>query len=263
MEKIARYNRLLLAVIGTLLILSLLFGIGFALYETFRSSSSHNDAYVGVQRDTQGKVEETHQTQFANFLAPQQLDTGKAKFLIPVGQVNRPRGEAHPFDVMDGKSYSSSTYKYRSQSGVFNNFVLLDYESGERTMIFEEKLAITQWAYLEKEGEEVLLFKGTKKDFNKDKRLDQSDYQSLFVFYLSDGQLIEYGFESQTLLSFTPLKKTALVSLVLGLDQDGDRIFETCCEPQEIFVLNINSRNATPAVAKEMKERIQNTLDKG
>ena len=91
--------------------------------------------------------------------------------------------------------------------------------------------------------------------------MDSDDYQSLFAYYINDGQLKKYDFEGKTVLNFDPMNKTDLVSIELGLDKDKDFDFERNSEPQMISTLNIRTRKVEPIISDEMKDEIQSIID--
>ena len=266
MDKLTRYNQKLLAIIGTIIIvaagLGLLIGLGVFIISLIDFSDS-NDNGIKIQNqtaepnDTNGFI----RTQEVTFNSPFQLDTAQTKYLITVGQVNLKTDEKIRLESGSGLKYSSSEYRYHSYYGVFNNFIYLDYSKNLTNKLFDEQVAITHWAFLKNDTIEVLLFKGTSKDDNSDNQMDSDDYQSLFAYYIGDGQLKKYDFEGKTVLNFDPMNKTDLVSIELGLDKDKDFDYERTSEPQVIFTLNIRSREVEPIISDEMKDEIQSIID--
>ena len=139
------------------------------------------------QQITDGDSTEFRRTQAVSFNEPFQLDTAQAKFVIPVGQVNLKSEENRSFGSGSELKYSSYDFRYESHYGLYNNFIYYNYTSKSIKKIFNERIAITQWAFLKNDTIEVLLFKGTTSDDNADNRMDSDDYQTLFAFYLSDN----------------------------------------------------------------------------
>ena len=134
-------------------------------------------------------------------------------------------------------------------------------DTGQTIKLFNEKVAITDWRYLKFDKTEVLLFTGTKTDFNHDKLLDEKDYQGLFAYYIASKELIEYNFGHKTVLEFERMKKTDLVSIKLGIDKNGDFEFDRSIEPLEIIVLNAKSKEIDELISAEMKAEIQYIVD--
>jgi hypothetical protein len=265
MEKLTKYNQKLLAIIGTTIvgcaILALIIGIGGLIISSIDFGSADNGIKITNNATTQTDSTETIRTQAVTFNSPIQLDTIQAKFIIPVGQVNLETEDRIKIESGGGIKYSSSEYRYDSYYGLFNNFIFYDYQSDFKTKIFNNKIAITHWSYLRINNNELLLFKGTKKDSNTDNQLDYSDYQSLFVYYISDHKLIEYEFKQSTVLGFEPMPKTNLISIKIGIDKDADYEYEGRSEPQEIMTLNTVTRKTDQLVSEKMKAEIQSKID--
>lgn len=266
MDKLTRYNQKLLAIIGTAVIiaagLGLLIGLGGVLFSLIDSSSS-SDKGIQVQNPATTTSDSTEfvRTQEATFNPPFQLDTAQAKFLITVGQVNLRTDEKISFESGRGLKFSSGEYRYQSHYGLYNNFIYLDNSKELTKKLFDQKVAITHWAFLKNDTIEVLLFKGTSTDDNSDHQMDSDDYQSLFAYYSNDGELKQYDFEGKTVLDFDPMKKTDLVSIELGIDKDQDFEFEKYSEPKVISTLNIRTRKIEAIISEDLKNEIQSIID--
>lgn len=266
MDKLSRYNQKLLAIIGTIILvvggLALVIGLGGIVISMIDFSDSDNAGVKveNVKLNTDDSAEFVR-TQEITFNPPSQLDTAQSKYLIPVGQVNLKSEEKVSFESGRGLKFSSGEYSYQSHYGLFNNFVYLDYSREISTKIFDDKVAITRWAFLKNDSIEVLIFKGTSTDDNSDNRMDNDDYQSLFVYYLNDGILKQYDFEGKTVLDFEPMKKTDLVSIELGIDKDRDFEFERITEPKLISSINIRNRKIETIVDDTIKSEIQQIID--
>jgi len=266
MEKLTKYNQKLLAIIGTIIVggaaLALIIGIGGLIISAIDFGGGADNG-IQIRNNPANQTDSTEiiRTQAITFNAPIQLDTAQAKFIIPVGQVNLETEERIRIESGGGIKYSSSEYRYDSYYVLFNNFIFYDYQSDFKAKIFNNKIAITHWSYLRIDSNELLLFKGTKNDINSDNQLDYSDYQSLFVYYISDKKLVEYDFKNSTVLGFEPMKKTNLISIKVGIDKDIDLEYESRSEPQEIMTLNVITRKVNGLVSEKMKEEIQNKID--
>ena len=266
MDKLSRYNQKVLAIIGTTVIvaagLGLLIGLGGLIISLFDfSDTGDNGIRLQNQPATTNDSTEFVRTQEVTFNPPYQLDTAQSKYLVSVGQVNLKTEEKLRFESGGRIKYSSRAYGYQSHYGLFNNFVYLDYSEDLTQKIFEKQVAITHWAFLKNDTIEVLLFQGTSTDDNSDNQMDSDDYQSLFAYYLSDRQLIQYDFADKTVLGFEPMKKTELVSIELGIDKDHDFDFESSSEPQVISALNIRTRKLEQLISDHLKNEIQVVIE--
>lgn len=266
MDKLTRYNQKLLAVIGTAIIVTagvlLIIGLGGLIISLIHTNSD-NDTGIQIKKDPNAKADslEIIRTQAITFNSEYQLDTAIAMYLIPVSQVNLEKEERMKLEGGSGFEYTSSDYGYGYHHGLYNNFVLFNGDTGQKIKLFNEKVAISDWSYLKFNETEVLLFIGTKTDFNHDNLLDEKDYQGLFTYYMEDEQMIEYNFGHKTVLEFERMKKTGLVSIKLGIDKNGDFEFDRSTEPLEIMVLNAKSKEIDELISAEMKAEIQQIVD--
>ena len=98
MDKLTRYNQKLLAILGTAVIATaavlLIVGLG-ALIISLINSGSDNDTGIQIKSDSDAPTDslEMIRTQAITFDSEYQLDTAKAMYLIPVGQVNLEKEE--------------------------------------------------------------------------------------------------------------------------------------------------------------------------
>lgn len=266
MDKLTRYNQKLLAIIGTAIIVTVavlsIVGLGGLIISLINTGSNH-DTGIQIKNDSDAQTDslEIIRTQAITFDSEYQLDTAKAMYLIPVGQVNLEKEARMKMEGGSGFEYASSDYSYEYHYGLYNNFVLFNADTGQKIKLFNEKVAITDWTYIKFGETEVLLFKGTKTDFNHDKLLDEKDYQGLFAYFIHNEELIEYNFDRKTVLEFERMKKTALISIKLGIDKNGDFEFDRSTEPLEIIVLNAKSKEIDELISAEMKAEIQHIVD--
>ncbi len=267
MEKLTKYNQKLLAIIGTFVvggaILALIIGIAGLVIAALDLTGGRGNNGLQLRNNPTEQTDSTEiiQRQAITFNAPIQLDTSQAKFVIPVGQVTLETAQGLKNDGRFGSKNLSAEYRHNSYTGLFNNFIFYDYSSGFKAKIFDYKVALTQWSYFKINQKELLVFKGTKNDTNSDKQLDQSDFQQIFVYYLSDNTLVEYNFKHRTVLNFEPMPKTNLLSIKVGIDNDNDLEYEHSTEPQEIIALNTSTRKIEALISQKMKEEIQNKID--
>lgn len=264
MDKLKSYNQKLIAIIGTtivgLAIIFLILGL-IALITNFTGLGNENNSGIQVRNNPAERDSTIIRTQQITFYNPIQLDTAKTNFLIPVGQVNLENDEKIRIRSGRGLEFSSSEYRFNSYYGLYNNFIFFEYKLQKKTKIFSQKVAITNWANIKANGIELLLFEGAGVDSNNDGLINTDDYQSLYAFYLSDKKLVEYKLEKETVISFDPMNKTDLISVIVGVDKNEDFNFDHISEPQEILILNIRSRKLENLISREMNDEIQGTID--
>lgn len=266
MDKLTRYNQKLLAILGTIVVIfaggMLLIGLGVMIFEWLDDSVPAQHG-VQVQQVTVAEDGATtiKRTQEITFYEPKQLDTAEARFIIPVGQVNLQTPERVAMESGRGLKLIGSSYSYHSYSGTYNNFIFSDYNLGVQKRLFDERIAISRWAYLKVNGHKVLMFIGSTEDVNKDKRINDDDFASLFVYYIDQDEMKRYDFPQSTVLDYTPLKKTDHVAIQIGFDKDNDLEFESDQESKQLFLLDLNTRQTQPLLDKAELESMQKLLD--
>ncbi|MGV3541263.1 MAG: hypothetical protein ACO1OQ_15715 [Rufibacter sp.] len=270
MDKLTRYNQKLLAVFGTILIigasLAILIGLGFFLYSIFQKGT---DIEAGVQLQNTNVPADapTVRTQQISFGDPVQVDSAKAMYLIPVGQVNlevkekiyKRRGIGSSSNFEGG--YEKDGY-IDSYDGIFNNFILYEHVGNTRTRLFSNKVAIHNWSNVKIKDTKLLLFTGADTDSNKDNLLDEDDFQNLYVYFLGDKKLVPFKLSGRTVLNYEVMENTNLIYIKVGVDKNKDFKFDWETEPKEILTLNIHSRKLEELVLPGLKKEIQSILDK-
>ncbi len=264
-----KYNQTLLAILGTLAALGLLILIFIGLFDFIsrqirNSNRSVNDSGIVID---QNQVVDTATFEFIqeiSILEPFQLDSAKPVFIIPIGQKDQTnkRSKMLTAGLSFGSASYSEDYYYSSFRGLYNNFVLIDYLRNIRQPIFNSKIALTEWAYMKIDTSQIILFKGTDHDLNKDGRLNDDDFQSLFVFNVSSKQITELKFNNQTVLEFDPLLKTNKIYVRTGKDTNKDNVYDTYSEPTDLYFYDVATNESETLVPEEIKMHIQEILSK-
>jgi hypothetical protein len=265
MDKLAKYNQKLLAIIGTTIIAlaAILLVVGLIGAISLFTNFSNDDDPFGIQvndvtvEDVEGEDVSPESKQVISFLEPIRLDTIPKLFIIPVGQVNMEQEKRRI-----GSGYSSEEYRYDSYYGLYNNFILFDYQTKKRTKIFEEKIALSSWANIDVDNMQLLLFRGADQDFNNDGVINPSDFQSLYAYYLDDKKLEKYSFEGKTVLSYELMYRTNLIAIRLGIDKNKDANFDSSTEPQEILILDVKKRSIEELIPSTMADELRDTFNK-
>ena len=261
MDKLKRYNQKLLAILGTATLVVIVGIIGVGLVAgtiTLISTFENDNEGIQIRNDEQSDKDILLRTQGITFQEPIQLDTTKSNFLIPVGQVNLQT----PKNIENARVNISKDYYASPYRRLYNNFILYNSKTGKRTHIFQKKIAVTDWSFFKIEETELLLFKGTTKDYNKDNLFNENDFQSLFVYSLQDNKLTKHEFKNKTVLSFEFMNKTNHIYIKLGIDKNKDFNFDPETEPQEIYLLNTETNKIENLISAEMQNNIQKIIDK-
>ncbi|MEN8119008.1 MAG: hypothetical protein ABFS35_01615 [Bacteroidota bacterium] len=263
-----KYNQRLLAILGTLAALGLTLLIFIGLFEFIssqirRSNRTQNDSGIVIDQNQVIDTTNFKFTQEISILKPYQLDSIKPVFVIPIGQKDQKTKRLHTLTA--GMGFSSDVvedYYYSSFSGLYNNFVLIDYLRDIRIPIFNSKIALTEWAYIKIDSSQLILFKGTNKDINEDGLLNEDDFQSLFVFDVATLKLKELSFENETVREFDPLSMTSKIYVKTGKDINNDKMFEYRKEPTDLYFYDISTGESETLVPENIKKTIQEILNK-
>ena len=197
-------------------------------------------------------------------MEPYQLDSAHPVFIIPIGQKDQKTERIKVLSA--GLSLTSADYfddyYYSSFSGLYNNFVFIDYIRNIKMALFDKKMAFTDWAYMKVDATQLILFMGTDRDINKDGVLNDDDFQSLFVFDVAKRKLKELKFENQTVRSFEPLSKTSKIYVRTGRDINSDNKFDDYKEPTDLYFYDVATGEKETLVPEDVKSKIQGILNK-
>lgn len=268
MADLNKYNQRLLAIIGTLVCVGLVILIVIGVME-FSSNFEWRDRSSGTESGIvidQNQVIDTTVFNFSqeiSILEPYQPDTTKPVFIIPIGQKDQTTKRIKVLASGIGfSSYEVEDYYYSSFSGLYNNFVLIDYLRDIRVPIFDRKIALTEWAYMKIDDTQLIIFKGTDNDINDDGRLNDNDFQSLFIFNVATLQTKELSFKNQTVRDFEPLKMTSKIYVRTGKDINLDKQFDYKTEPTDLYFYDVATGESETLVPQDIKKKIYEILNK-
>jgi hypothetical protein len=267
MKDIQKYNQKLLAIIGTLILATLAIILIVVAVEFIgdltKKKARRSPQGIVINQD---QVVDTNTFSFSqeiSILEPYQLDSIKLVFIVPIGQKDQKTKRIDLITAgLDFESIVIDDYHYSSFSGLYNNFVLIDYTRNIRIPIFNSKIALTEWAYMKIDSAQLILFKGTDKDLNKDGRLNDDDFQSLYVFDIATLKIKEFSFKNQTVIEFEPLSKTNKIYVRTGKDINNDNEFDSYKEPTDLYFYNVSTGESETMVPEDVKKKIQKILSK-
>lgn len=267
MSKLNRYNQKLLAIIGTLVLIigagSILLGLGVWIYEGIFDQPQRQETGVLIQDPENPNTDPEAPTvkQSLSFYDPVRLDTIGSSYLIPVGQKNQePRDgrRNYKFGSREILSFSKGYYQY--QKGLHNNFVIYNHQDESRRKVFDQLVAVSQWAYYRNDSNKVLLFKASTEDNNHDAVLDDLDHQKLFVYSIQNQELQEFKLAHHQVIDFRPMEGSPLVAIETRLDLNENDIYKHE-EPIEYYALNLQTMSMMPLVSAKLKTEMQGILD--
>ena len=145
MERIRKYNQVLLAVFGTLVTVFVLVGGLMLLLEfyqdIFPNTQLGEEGVMVVEDESPDSVLKRFQE--VTYLDPVHLDSGLTEFVIPVSQINlevseNVRGPEAQLGLLD--TFESSEFVYLDYYGYFNNFLLYNNKIQTYRVIFDFKV---------------------------------------------------------------------------------------------------------------------------
>ena len=270
MEKIKKYNQVILAIGGTVALLFLIGASLFALVESLSYYSwDDDDAYdattIVAEEVTDSLVANEYlRTQIITLRNFKLLDSAAALYVLPVGQKNL--GEAEDIDESllglvnvygRRKSYS------RSSGGVsYNNLVVFDAHLTTPQMLFQDKVSIHAYDYFENENGKYLFIQLADSDTNKDGFLDHYDIQKLVVYNLEAAAFLDIT--KQENASFLgPARGAARTELIFqyGADRNRNGEFERRYEPTSYYRLDLQTGKLELLLSVDMLEGLQDILE--
>ena len=271
MEKIKKYNQIVLAIGGTVALVTLA-GIGlFLLVETWHyyfddyDDSQYDMSIISEEVADSLANNEQLRTQVITFRSFDLIDSAKAIYILPVTQKNL--GEAEYIDE-GALGLMNSRYTGRKTSlriyGVtnYNNLILFGPNISEPKMLFEEKVSIDGYHYLEELGSGYVLIIVAESDSNGDGVLNGYDNQSLFLYDMQTSSFIDIAEDEHTsFVNFVDgVDRTELI-FQYGFDRNKNGVFESSYEPKVYYRLNIEAGRMELLLPNEMLDNLQGILE--
>jgi hypothetical protein len=263
MNNLKKYNQILLAVFGSLAVLGLTLLLCIGLYEMVIKWTRNNDVYNNPNDLIVNNVSDTSnvilKTQELTFSLPILLDTIPEIYVIPVSQVSLAKPELYE------PEFSPSMGRIRNKinfprKGNFNNLIIFDGIKNERFPIFNEKINITSYQYLEISDSKYLLIIGGTKDSNGDNKLNNSDLKSFYVYNLGSRKLNTISFNDYGLISYSRLYGKDELILQYGHDKNKNGEFNSYEEPNILKRLTLSSMQAEDFIESELIHNAQNNI---
>ncbi len=268
MNKIVRYNQVLLATFGTLAVIGLVALLTAGLVDWIgdltreRVARPENQLVVENPLDT-GEVKVM--TQGLTYSMPQLIDTPSLTHIITVSQVELKKpellGEYGEPNVPISAGIRFNKGKYRIHNGHFNNLIIYNGLNQLQYPLFTEKINVSSYQYYEMNGQRFILISGSKKDSNKDNFLNDSDLESFYVFDLDKQKMYSTGYANHGLLGYKTLYNTDEIVLKFGEDKDGNGEYDSWTEPNHLFVHQLNTQTAEPFVDEQTAQKLRFTIN--
>jgi hypothetical protein len=264
MERIKRYNQILLAILGTVGIFIGLALFGLLLMDLFDFSSwrqpRSNPGIIAGDEIEQLRSDSLRR-QVISFNQIELIDTAKGIFLVPVEFANLEKKESIEYEYYEGKGsfdLNKSYHKFRQ----YSNLILYQPTTGLQQEVFDKRVSVGQYKLIELGEKTILLISYADEDTNGDDRLDGTDLQRLayVVTGQNELQLVNYLPRSSFIRGFL-LHDHNQIIIQLGFDKDKDGKFEYGKEPMHFYQLKPGSDNLSPLLSEEKVKQLQQRLD--
>lgn len=200
------------------------------------------------------------------------IDASRALYLVPISQkrLREPESYQATFSQMTATSSPRSrnqtasdwrSYQVAQGGGSYNNLVLYRRSTGKRTVLFDERVGVTEWLVVNDPTSYSLFVLLAPSDTNDDGVLQRDDRRTLLEYRLDTGERRVLTDSSRHIrrVNYRPRDQTLFVTL--GVDHDGDGTFDPDTEPTRLHRVDREAGTLTPVVPDSTRTRLQSILD--
>ena len=168
---LAKYNQILFAIIGSIVVMGIAIGIIVSLIviskNTFFKPIEKQTIVVPKKEAPKLRYSKVHMQ------APQLIDKTSHLFLIPISQNRLDKPEL---------LNSRASYTHYLPRQKLNNLILYNHKTKKTQQVVKNRSLITQYAYKKTSDKAYILFLGTQKDTNSNNELDSNDILAFFWY---------------------------------------------------------------------------------
>ena len=264
MENLKRYNQVILALLGTIGILTLLVILIYSItifIQDFRIGSDEEISIIS-EEEAEELLEENLRKHLISFNNLDRIDSLNGIYLIPITQTHleEPEDIRKNFSGMIN-SYDRYELPFPKYYGLYNNILIYYSKQDEIVPIYEDRVSINEIKTELINGMLLIFMKGTKVDTNKDGKLTSNDLQYLSIYNVGDRKLEEIEVNYTTYLDYERIGLKDEIILQLGLDRDTNGLFTRSSEPKILKRYNLKTKKLDDLVGKELKDKLQGILD--
>lgn len=259
MEKLKKYNQVLLATIGTL---TLLFGFLCLIYVAFevwsRARYDTPEPQIMAEEEAKKLAADSIRRQVISFNRAELIDSAQLFYLIPVGQAQLNEDELlgltnrYESHYGDSKSYIVPTY---------NNILFYNAAAKITYPLFKKRVSVNDYGTYYLSNQVIAYFSVSDVDSNRDGFMSDGDLQKLYIFLPESQRLIEIESGAKTYYSLHRLGETNDFVAKYGLDRNKNGQFDSATEPYVFYRLNIQEGNLTDIIPDTLIEQLQRRLD--
>lgn len=262
MEKLKRYNQIILAIGGTItLVILFVFALiaGFQVFDDIWGWDSRDADTRMIANDELERLKaDSLRRQVISFNQIMLIDTPGLKYLIPVGQATLEQDE----HALLNKTRNYMDSEPRGDAYTNNDLLVYEGKTGNVTKIFNKRLSINNFRIEFKESESPVIFMDvTEDDSNRDGFLDHRDMEKLYYYRLTEKSLQEVTAPGKKFLRLVLHKDPKEILVHYGVDKDGDGEFEATFEPKVFYRLHLADGKLTEIINPELITELQQQLD--
>ena len=265
MEKIKRYNQVVLAILGTIGILFLLVMLIYAstaFIEDFYRGNDYIEENIISEEEAEKLLEENLRKHLVSLGEVDRIDSLNGIYLIPVSQTHLEEPEDLNKNLLGLTNiYGKYEPPFPKYYGLYNNALIYDAKNDKIVPIYNERVSIHEINPKFVNGQLLILMKVTKEDTNKDGKLTKKDLQKLSIYNVEGNKLKELGVDWMTCIDYKIIEDQEEIVLQFGVDRDTNGMFTASNEPKILKTYSIVSDQFEDLVGKELLEALQKTLD--
>ena len=269
-DKIKNYNQKVLAILGTLAIILVIFSIittsGIAISEYFRFND-YDDIETGILSDE--KIDElkkeNKREQVISYETPMLIDTLNSVYIIPVSHknLNEPEDINGLLNIASKSgSYESKDNRYsREFYGNYNNVIIYNQKSDLTKQLFTKRVNFNDIKTEYFSDDIFLMFNAAEKDTYKDGVINLADFKSLYIYSFNQKKLKKVANDNMDIVSYHFLNDSKDIIISFGVDKNNDGTYDYNNEPTVIKKYNYQTNELKSIITDNINSDLQKTLE--
>ncbi len=259
MEKLKKYNQILLAFLGTVVLFWGLLGLIYVAFE-FLGHTRHDSPEPQLLAEEQVKklAADSIRKQIISFNRAELIDTTRLFYLIPVDQAQLDKAEKYG-STNRNKSHYLDDSDYHTPA--HNNILFYNGINKTTYPLFKKRVSINSYETFYSGKQIVAHFAVTDTDSNHDGFMSHKDLQKLYIFLPEFSRFLEIEAVDKTFYSLQRLGKTDDFIAKYGLDRDKNGQFDHEIEPFVFYRLNLQEGKLVDIIPDTLIEQLQRRLD--
>lgn len=259
-DKIKKYNQILLAIGGTVMIIFLIFVMFMEVSRSYSYYDFDDGGGLLSSEETDILLKDSLATQVLSVNYIQLLDSTKNIYVVPITQADIEEGQK--IGELLGLINSSDGFgnDYRNRLAI-NNLVIYSGSMRESKVLFNQRIGITDYQIASVGDDTILWILGAKTDSNKDGRINSRDMQEIFLYSVENEIIRKVNSpENYTAIDLISYSKSNDVFIKFGFDLNLNGEFDLSNEPANIYLLDKQKIELIDVVTKDQLQEIQNYI---